>query len=155
MLPRFRVAAKALQELAHLAAICSLTKASAQQFVYASSTTPTLQQGSECVGDTSNDPIGVTFDEIYRGSFHYVVWNDQFYGDPDISGCSESCGAPWGHSKGVVAWNDAGEGLVMQVTTPSPASGSSEFPTQDGWQYLGLRKGRRMSKSASISSLCG
>src|SRR5947199_2640123 len=36
-----------------------------------------------------------------------------------------SCSSPWGHSKGVLAWNDAGEGFVMQVSTPSwPASGS-------------------------------
>jgi Deoxyribonuclease II len=76
------------------------------------------------------DPIGATFDEVYNGQFHYVVWNDQFYGDPVIKGCSgDGCDAPWGHSKGMVAWNDAGEGFVMQVSTPSwPGAGSARFP---------------------------
>jgi len=78
-----------------------------QQFVYASSDSPALQQGNGCAGDTDDDPIGATFDEAYHGSFYYVIWNDQFYDDPDIQGCSESCGSPWGHSKGMVVWNDA------------------------------------------------
>jgi hypothetical protein len=104
-----------------------------QQFVYASSESPTLKQGSDCVGDTTEDPLGATFEEIYDGSFHYLIWNDQFYDDPVIEGCSKSCGAPWGHSKGMLAWNDSGEGLVMQVTTPSwPAAGSKRFPRTDG-----------------------
>ena len=112
-----------------------------QQFVYASSESPTLQQGNGCVGDTIDDPIGATFDEVYNGSYHYVVWNDQFYDDPDISGCSESCGAPWGHSKGMVAWDDAGDGLVMQVTTPSwPASGSQGAPRKSDGNTLGCVK---------------
>jgi len=113
-------------------------KNSGQQFVYASSENATLQQGSGCAGDTLDDPIGATFDEIYHGAYHYVVWNDQFYDNPEIKGCSESCGAPWGHSKGVVAWNDAGEGLVMQVSTPSwPASGSASFPRKGDGNTLG------------------
>lgn len=105
-----------------------------QQFVYASDVHPSLQKGGGCLGDTTADPVGATFDEIYNGSYHYVVWNDQFYGDPAIQGCSQSCGAPWGHSKGMLAWNDAGDGLVLQVTTPSwPAAGSSQSPrTTDG-----------------------
>ena len=65
-----------------------------QQFAYASSESPTLQQGNGCAGDTADDPIGATFDEVYNGAYYYVVWNDQFYDDPDIKGCSESCGAP-------------------------------------------------------------
>ncbi|NVN93349.1 MAG: hypothetical protein HXX11_22515 [Desulfuromonadales bacterium] len=104
-----------------------------QQFVYASSENPALQQGTGCVGDTLKDPVGATFDEIYNGSFNYVIWNDQFYGDPAIQGCGDSCGSPWGHSKGLVAWNDTGEGYVMQVSTPSwPASGSASTPRADG-----------------------
>ena len=73
---------------------------------------------STCIGDTMEDPVGATFDEVYNGSFYYVVWNDQLYKDPTITGCSTSCSAPWGHSKGLLAWNDEGSGLVMQVTTP-------------------------------------
>jgi hypothetical protein len=64
-----------------------------------------------------------------------LIWNDQFYNDPKIKGCSgNSCSAPWGHSKGMLAWNDAGDGFVMQVTTPSwPAAGSKDHPrTTDG-----------------------
>lgn len=104
-----------------------------QQFVYASSENPELQQGSGCVGDTLKDPVGSTFDEVYNNSFYYVIWNDQFYGDPSIKGCGNNCSAPWGHSKGLVAWNDSGEGFVMQVSTPSwPASGSASTPRTDG-----------------------
>lgn len=109
-----------------------------QQFVYASSENPSLQQGGDCVGDTTTDPVGATFDEVYNGNFFYVVWNDQFYDDPKIQGCTQSCSAPWGHSKGMVAWGDAGEGLVMQVTTPSwPAAGSSASPRQNDGNTLG------------------
>jgi hypothetical protein len=109
-----------------------------QQYVYASSENHALQKGSDCAGDTTADPVGATFDEVYNGSFHYVVWNDQFYDDPPIAGCSGSCGKPWGHSKGVLAWNEAGEGFVMQVTTPSwPASGSRKVPRGTDGNTLG------------------
>jgi hypothetical protein len=109
-----------------------------QQFAYASSESRSLQQGSGCVGDTTADPVGATFDEVYNGSLHYVVWNDQFYDDPKIKGCTKSCGSPWGHSKGVLAWDDVGEGFVMQVTTPSwPAAGSKNFPRNADGNTLG------------------
>src|SRR6266513_2743148 len=88
--------------------------ASSQQFVYASSESPALEQGAGCVGDNDADPVGATFGQIYHGSFHYVVWTDQFYNSPPIVGCSEFCDAPWGHSKGIIAWNDDAEGLLMQ-----------------------------------------
>jgi len=113
-------------------------RAFGQQFVYASSEDKALQQGSDCAGDTTDEPIGATFDEVYNGSYHYVVWNDQFYDDPKINGCTKECGAPWGHSKGMLAWNDAGEGLVLQVTTPSwPASGNHGFPRKTDGNTLG------------------
>jgi hypothetical protein len=109
-----------------------------QQFVYASDKDPTLHQGTNCVGDTTDDPVGATFDEVYNGNFFYVVWNDQFYNDPEINGCDKSCSGPWGHSKGLVAWNDAGNGLVMQVSTPSwPASGSAQSPRPGDGNTLG------------------
>jgi hypothetical protein len=90
-----------------------------QQFVYASSDNHSFQQGNDCVGDSTDDPVGATFDEVYNGSLHFVVWNDQFSDDPTIAGCTTSCSGPWGHSKGLIAWNDAGQGFVMQATTPS------------------------------------
>jgi hypothetical protein len=109
-----------------------------QQYIYASSKNPSFKQGSTCLGDTVDDPVGATFDEIYNGTFYYVIWNDQFYDNPKIQGCSKSCKAPWGHSKGVVAWNSEGDGLVMQVTTPSwPASGSKNFPRENDGNTLG------------------
>src|SRR5437899_546157 len=44
-----------------------------------------------------------------------------------------SANAPWGHSKGLLAWNDAGEGFVMQVSTPSwPGSGTSSIKRKAG-----------------------
>lgn len=109
-----------------------------QQFAYASSESPALQEGQSCVGDSTNDPVGATYEEVYDGSFYYVVWNDQFYGDPAIKGCTSSCDKPWGHSKGMVAWDDAGDGLVLQVSTPSwPASGSSSHPRSKDGNTLG------------------
>ncbi len=109
-----------------------------QQFVYASSDNGALTKGEGCAGDSVSDPLGATFDEIYQGSFYYVIWNDQFYDDPPIAGCSSNCSAPWGHSKGMLAWDDSGAGLVLQVTTPSwPASGSKDAPRQNDGNTLG------------------
>ncbi len=109
-----------------------------QQFVYASSMEPSLQKGSGCVGATLTDPVGATVDQVYNNAFYYVIWNDQFYGDPLIKGCTKSCSSPWGHSKGMLVWNDAGEGFVMQVSTPSwPASGNKSFPRDTDGNTLG------------------
>jgi hypothetical protein len=99
-----------------------------QQFAVASSSDNALSQGKGCAGATTTDPIGATFDQVYNGNFNYVIWNDQFYGDPVRSNV-----APWAHSKGLLAWNDAGEGFVMQVSTPSwPGSGSSRIKRKAG-----------------------
>jgi Deoxyribonuclease II len=109
-----------------------------QQYVFASSENHRLQKGGGCAGDTTTDPVGATFDQVYNGSFFYVIWNDQFYDDPEIPGCSKECGKPWGHSKGMLAWNSAGEGFVLQITTPSwPASGSKSAPRQTDGNTLG------------------
>lgn len=104
-----------------------------QQFAFASSADHELTKGTGCAGDTSNDPVGATYGEIYNGDYNYVVWNDQFYGHPTLD-CGANCGSPWGHSKGMLAWNDTGEGLVMQVSTPSwPGAASKDHPrTGDG-----------------------
>lgn len=113
-----------------------------QQFVYASSENPTLQQGTGCVGTSELDPVGATFGNAYSGKAFYVVWNDQFYGDPAIKGCGNSCSSPWGHSKGMLAWDSTGAGFVMQVTTPSwSASGGSSHPRQSDGNTLGCIAG--------------
>jgi len=112
-----------------------------QQFVFASSANKTLQAGTGCTGDTVADPVGATFNEVYNGTLFYVIWNDQFYDDPEISGCTKECGSPWGHAKGMLAWNEVGEGLVMQVSTPSwPAAGSNKFPRKSDGNTLGCVK---------------
>ena len=112
-----------------------------QQFVYASSENQSLQEGIDCLGDTLTDPVGATFDEIYNGDLNYVVWNDQFYEDPAIAGCTTYCDTPWGHSKGMLAWDANGNGLVLQVTTPSwPAAGSQLFPRLTDGNTLGCVK---------------
>jgi len=111
-----------------------------QQFAVSSSDSKSLRAGSGCAGDTTEDPLGATFDEIYSGSFNYVLWNDQFYQDPKLAACGSSngCSAPWGHSKGMIAWNDAGGGIVMQVTTPDwPGAGSREHPREEEGNTLG------------------
>lgn len=111
-----------------------------QQYAVASSDSKTLRAGSGCAGDTTDDPVGATFDEIYNGSFNYVVWNDQFYQDPQLTACgaNNSCSSPWGHSKGMVAWNDSGDGVVLQVTTPDwPGAGSVAHPRSEEGNTLG------------------
>ena len=111
-------------------------KSFSQQFAYASSANGQLQQGGGCVGDTTTDPVGATFSEIYNGGYFYVIWNDQFYGDP-----MNTESAPAGHSKGVLAWDSDGNGLVMQVSTPSwPAAGNPDNPRKSDGNSLGCVK---------------
>jgi hypothetical protein len=100
-----------------------------QQYVFATSKNPTLVKGEGCLGATYDDPLGATFAQVYNNpGYHYVLWNDQFYGEP-----INSLDSPWGHSKGMAAWNQAGEGFVLQVSTPSwPGSGSKEDPRKTG-----------------------
>lgn len=111
-----------------------------QQYAFASSESKTLHAGTGCAGDTTADPVGATFDEIYNGTFNYVVWNDQFYQDPQLTACgaNNSCSSPWGHSKGMIAWNDSGDGIVLQVTTPDwPGAGSAAHPRSEEGNTLG------------------
>lgn len=109
-----------------------------QQFVYASSDKTSLTAGTDCAGDSADDPIGATFGQIYNGAYYYVVWNDQFYDHPVIQGCTTECGSPWGHSKGILAWDESGSGVIMQVSTPSwPGSGSHDHPRADYGNSLG------------------
>ena len=110
-----------------------------QQYVFASSGTDKLPKGEltkgeKCLGMTLSDPVGATFDEIYHHKPYFLIWNDQFYNDPPIDGCgSGNCNSPWGHSKGVLAWNEQGAGFVMQVTTLSwPGSGTQDHPRVHG-----------------------
>jgi Deoxyribonuclease II len=129
-------------------------KGFSQQFLQASSIDPTLKPGDGCAGDTVMDPIGATFDQVFNGSYYYVIWNDQFYDDPEIKGCTKSCSAPWGHSKGMVAWNDAGEGFVLQVTTPSwPAAGSSKVPRKTDGNTLGCVEDNNVKVSQHFLTL--
>src|SRR3984893_1011968 len=126
-----------------------------QQFVFASSAHPSLEQGSGgCGGDTTAEPLGATFDEIYNSSSHYIVWNDQFYDDPKIQGCTKACSSPWGHSKGMLAWNDSGEGMVLQVTTPSwPAAGNKRSPRKTDGNTLGCVKDDNVKVSQHFFAL--
>jgi hypothetical protein len=108
-------------------------KSFSQQFAFSSSADPSLQLGGGCIGDTTADPLGATFDQVYNGTFFYVIWNDQFYGDP-----LPNKDAPWGHSKGMLAWNSQGSGMVLQVSTPSwPGSGSASEPRKTDGNTLG------------------
>jgi hypothetical protein len=108
-----------------------------QQFAFASSELPSLRQGGGgCAGDTTSDPLGATFAQVYNGKYFYVLWNDQFYGDPIASQAS-----PHGHSKGMLAWDKNGAGLVLQVSTPSwPAAGSMSAPRKTDGNTLGCVK---------------
>ncbi len=105
-----------------------------QHFLVASSADRALKHGQGVLGTSLEDPVGATFGQVYDGDCYYVLWNDQFYGDP-----MDSKGSPWGHSKGMVAWNDDGEGMVMQVSTPSwPGSGSKQHPRKTDGNTLGF-----------------
>lgn len=104
-----------------------------QHFVGASSKTPELQHMKGYLGTSREDPLGATFAQVYDGDYYYVLWNDQFYDDPHATMLD-----PWGHSKGMLAWNEDGEGFVLQVSTPSwPASGNHRFPRQTDGNTLG------------------
>ncbi len=107
-----------------------------QQYVFATNESPTLAKGAGCLGATEgwNDPLAATFGNVYRTEgYYYVVWNDQFKGHPIDNKMS-----PWGHSKGMLAWNEDGEGMVLQVSTPSwPASGSQGHPRVGDGNTLG------------------
>lgn len=109
-----------------------------QAYALAHAGLPALADGPGLIGTSAADPVGATFAKIYTSSLNFVVWNDQFYRHPPIKGCSESCGGPWGHSKGMIAWDEFGNGLVLQVTTPSwPGSGTSVAPRKDDGNTLG------------------
>jgi deoxyribonuclease II len=78
-----------------------------------------------------------------------VLWNDQFDGDPIHT--QES---PTGHSKGMLAWNADGNGVVMQVSTPSwPGSGSADHPRKTDGNTLGCVKDNDVLVSQHFFSL--
>jgi Deoxyribonuclease II/Collagen triple helix repeat (20 copies) len=105
-----------------------------QEYIFATSASESLKRGTGCLGATVNDPLGATFGQIYNNpGYFYVLWNDQFYGNP-IANLS----SPWGHSKGMLAWNDNGDGMVLQSSTPSwPASGSRDASRKNDGNTLG------------------
>ena len=112
--------------------------ASSQRYVLAQAVSSALRDGPGLIGTSTADPVGATFAKIYASGLNFVVWNDQFYRHPPITGCAESCGGPWGHSKGVVAWDGQGRGVVVQVTTPSwPGSGTAAAPRAEDGNTLG------------------
>jgi Deoxyribonuclease II len=124
-------------------------KPTGQQYVFASSEKGTLQEGGGCAGGTSEDPIGATFEQVYNGSFFYAIWNDQFKGAP-----TRDKDAPWGHSKGMAAWNSAGEGFVMQVSTPSwPGAGNKDQPRKNDGNTLGCVKDNDIKVSQHFFAL--
>jgi hypothetical protein len=106
------------------------------KYAVASSANPVLQDGPGLIGDSNGDPLGATFARIYGGQYYFVVWNDQFYNDPPRHGpaCDDKqCGSPWGHSKGLLAWDKTGQGVLLQVTTPSwPGAASADRPRTAG-----------------------
>lgn len=111
-----------------------------QQYVFCTSDNPTLVKGKGPIGATYSDPIGATFAQIYNTPGYYcILWNDQFYGNPIASADS-----PFGHSKGMAAWNDDGEGFVLQTSTPSwPASGSYKISRNSEATIQAVKNGEK------------
>ena len=104
----------------------SNVKKYSQHYAFASSANPSLQHGNQILGTSTKDPLGATFAQVYLADdpCYYVLWNDQFYGDPLKSG-----GSPWGHSKGMLAWDEAGEGLSSRSAhLPGPAPATRRIP---------------------------
>lgn len=100
-----------------------------QQYAFAWDGHPQLQAGPGLLGTSDRDPLGATFAQIFNGSYSYVVWNDQLQRRPS----PRDKGSPWGHSKGLLAWNENGDGLILQVTTPGwPGSGSARARAETG-----------------------
>lgn len=116
-----------------------LTQKTGLKYAVASSAFSALTDVSgPLIGTTLNDPVGATFNEIYNGHLNFVVWNDQFNGHPRVHGCGDNCDAPWGHMKGVLAWDNAGNGLILQVSTPVwPGSGTAQHPRVGDGNTLG------------------
>jgi hypothetical protein len=110
---------------------------SSQAWAVASNAFPALNPGAGLIGTSLDDPVGATFNEIYNSTLNFITWNDQFYGDPRLK-CGVNCTGRWGHSKGILAWDGLGNGLVMQVTTPDwPGAGSSAVPRPREGNTLG------------------
>lgn len=113
------------------------TTKSSQAFAVASATFSALVNGAGLVGTSLSDPVGATFAEIYNSDLSYVVWNDQFYGDPRLK-CGSNCTGRWGHSKGLLAWDTDGNGVIIQVSTPDwPGAASSAAPRPHEGNTLG------------------
>ena len=110
---------------------------SSLRYALASSSFSVLRDGAGLIGTSFDDPVGATFNEIYSSGLNFIVWNDQLYGDPRLK-CGENCTGRWGHSKGIVAWDEAGNGLVLDVSTPDwPGAGSKAVPRPRDGNTLG------------------
>jgi hypothetical protein len=118
-----------------------------QQYVFATSKSPTLVKGKGPIGATLTDPLGATFAQVYhQPGYFYVLWNDQFYGNPIATEA-----APHGHAKGMAAWNEDGEGFVLQVSTPSwPASGCYNISRNSQATINGVKKKLKDKKGKPI-----
>ncbi len=128
-------------------------KAFSQHYLHASSSNPKLafETSRSALGVSKNDPLGATFAQVYfaKKAPYFVIWNDQFYNDP-----LETAFSPWGHSKGMLVWNDDGEGFVLQVSTPSwPGAGNIAHPRQTDGNTLGFVRDDDVEVSQHFFSL--
>lgn len=124
--------------------------------------TKEMELKTDCLG-TGDDPVAKTFDQIYSGTApNYVIWNDQLYQEPIMNltppcsswGNADSCSAPWGHSKGALAWDKDGNGFIMQVTTPDwPGNGNSNITRKVQGNSLGCNTDDNVMVSQHFFSL--
>ena len=112
--------------------------ASSQRYVLAQAVSSALRDGPGLIGTSTADPVGATFAKFSASGLNFVVWNDQFYRHPPITGCAESCGGPWGHSKGVVGGTvRAAASSCKSPPRLGPVRGTAAAPRAEDGNTLG------------------
>jgi len=126
-----------------------------QQYVVWNRKTNSMVEGKNCLGTTENDPLGATFSQIFHTPYFYLIWNDQFFNlERPIAGVENYFPAPWAHSKGMLAWNELGEGIILQVSTPGwPAVGNVRFLRQTDENTLGCMQRNNLKLSQHFFAL--
>ena len=125
------------------------------QYLIATDKEPKLKKGVGCLGMTNEDPLGSTFNQIYNNNCNYLIYNDQFYSDPISGPDIVAFGTGYAHAKGMLAWDNNGDGIWLQVTTPNwPKCGSKKFATSWDGNTLGCGLDNNIEASQHFFCIC-